>query len=341
MSEEAPSPFLEGTNIQYAWDSTSLGYLKQCPRKYYYTMIEGWRGKGEAVTLKWGQEYHHSLEYYYKLMAMREPHTPFTHDEALRIVVMDALLRTYPWPFEDRNWSRENLIRSIVWYLDEHEHDACKTVMLANGKPAVELSFQMQLDFGPSWRPRPNVAELEAMLNSEEDVAITVNPDGSISAEGVTGQPYILCGHLDRVVDFGGHPFVMDHKSTKSTVSADFFARFDPDNQMSLYTIGGQVIFDTPIRGVIIDAAQIAVGFTRFTRGFVYRTHGQLEEWLGDLRFWLAQAENMAMANYWPMNDKACFLCNFKSVCSKDPSVRQRFLEADFRREQWNPLKVR
>ena len=40
------SPFLPGTKIQYAWDSTSLGWLKTCPSLYFYHMIEGWRMKG-------------------------------------------------------------------------------------------------------------------------------------------------------------------------------------------------------------------------------------------------------------------------------------------------------
>jgi PD-(D/E)XK nuclease superfamily len=184
----------------------------------------------------------------------------------------------------------------------------------------------MQLDFGPSvvgWVPDPETR------------------DKIIADGGTPNQPYVLCGHLDRVVLFNEEPFTMDHKSTKSTVSTNFFERFDPDNQMSLYTLASRVIFKTPVRGVIIDAAQIAVGFTKFTRGFAYRTEGQLEEWTNDLRFWLAQAESFAIANYWPMNDKACFLCNFKGICSKDPGVRERFLEADFKREFWNPLKTR
>ena len=58
------SPFLPGTNIQYAWDSTSLGMLKTCPRLYQYTMIDGWSAKDENVHLRFGQEYHSALEEY-------------------------------------------------------------------------------------------------------------------------------------------------------------------------------------------------------------------------------------------------------------------------------------
>jgi hypothetical protein len=68
----APSPFVEGTQLQFAWDSTSLGYLKECPRKYFYTIVEGWRGKGQSVHLEFGGLYHKALEEYDKLRAREE-----------------------------------------------------------------------------------------------------------------------------------------------------------------------------------------------------------------------------------------------------------------------------
>jgi hypothetical protein len=63
---ESPPPFLPDTQIQYAWDSTSLGWLKTCPRLYQYSMLEGWRSRGESVHLKFGQLYHSGLELYDK-----------------------------------------------------------------------------------------------------------------------------------------------------------------------------------------------------------------------------------------------------------------------------------
>jgi len=100
----------------------------------------------------------------------------------------------------------------------------------------------------------------------------------------------------------------------------------------------------TPVRGVIIDAAQIAVGFSRFSRGFTFRTEAQIEEWLTNTKEWLARAEDYAVAGFWPMNDKACHHyggCVFRKVCSKSPEVRHKFLETDFVKKQWNPLEPR
>jgi hypothetical protein len=69
MTEPAQSPFFAGTALQWAWDSTSLALLKECPRKYHYVMVEGWRAKGESVHLRFGGLYHSALEQYDKLRA--------------------------------------------------------------------------------------------------------------------------------------------------------------------------------------------------------------------------------------------------------------------------------
>lgn len=298
-----PSPFLEGTHAQWAWDSTSLGWFKECPYKYYLNMIEGWRAKGEQVHLDFGIFYHRALEHYDLQRA-----AGCSHDMALEAAVEKALCLTWingkPWRLSktldasDKTSlkCRENLIRTVVWYLDKFKDDPAKTV-ISDGKPMVEQHFQLDI-----------------------------------------GNGYALCGYLDRVVEFQGLPFVMDRKSTASTLSDHYFARFDPDNQMSLYTFVAQVIFKNPIKGVIVDAAQVAVGFSRFVRKIISKTPDQIDEWLKDLRQWLAQARHYATIGYWPRNDKSCAFCTFREICNKSPSVRQKFLESNFERHPWNPL---
>lgn len=311
MTGTAPSPFLPGTKIQFAWDSTSLGWLKECPRKYQYSMIEGWRSKGESVHLKFGQLYHKALEDFDKYQAADH----LSHDEALARVVREAMIATWntetatPWESDHSNKTRETLIRSIIWYLDHFKDDPAETVILANGKPAVELSFRLELDFGP-----------------------------------IVDQPFVICGHLDRVCNYSGGAYVMDRKTSTATLSSSYFDQYDPDNQMSLYTFAAQVIYQTPVKGVIIDAVQIAVGFSRFSRGFTYRTEAQINEWLNDTRHWFRLAEQYATDGYWPMNDKSCHKyggCPFRHICQKSPEVRQRFLESDFIKHPWNPLESR
>lgn len=319
------SPFLEGTAIQFAWDSTSLKWAKTCPRLYYYSMICGYQSMDESIHLRFGREYHKALEEYDLCRAIG-----YNHDDAEREVVKQLMLRLEDYEDPDPGAKRsialktkDNLLRTVIWYLEQFENDPAKTHILQNGEPAVELTFKFELDFGPG----------PFNGNFSNDLGETIS------------QPYLLCGHLDRVVNFNDELFVMDRKTTTTTPSTHYFNKYEPDNQMTLYSLAGQIILKSPIRGVIIDAAQILTDSSRFVRGITYRSPDQLEEWLDDLKHHLRVFENYAAEGYWPQNDTACDNfggCRFREICSKSPKVRETYLSADFTEEHpWNPLEIR
>jgi hypothetical protein len=299
------SPFLPGTHIQYAWDSTSLGYLKECPRKYQLTMIEGWRSRGESVHLTFGIHFHKALENYDLFRAYG-----LDHEEAISWVVHYLFNATHGWDSDHHAKNRETLFRSIIWYLETYSDDPAKTLILSNGKPAVELSFRF---------------ETEVVVPGSRD-------------------HYILSGHMDRLVDFGGTRYVMDRKTTGGGIGTYFFDNFSPDNQMTLYTIASQIVYNMPVAGVMIDAAQVLVGHTAFGRGITMRSAGQLDEWMKDFEVWMATAHAYAVRGHWPMNEKSCGNyggCTFRGICNKDPAVRDAFLRTDFEKRFWNPLEER
>jgi len=331
------SPFLPGTKTQWAWDSTSIGLLKTCPRLYQYTILDGYQPKGESVHLRFGSEFHSALWNYDRMIAEDIP-----HDEAVREAVHALMITTADWrPVPDpdqprdprKHKNRESLIRTVIYYLDHRRNDPLKTYKMANGEAAVEVSFRFELSFGPDHH---NPREYGA---SPADVAL-----------GLV-QPYLLCGHLDRICeDANGDLFIEDHKTTTSTPGQYYFAGYEPNNQMSLYTTAGQVVLEAPVRGVAINAVQLLLEppYARFIRGFTFRNPEQLEEWQTDLSRWLQLAEWYAENDYWPQNDTACDKfggCGFRNVCSKAPSVRHIYLNSDFTKlsedERWNPLKSR
>lgn len=335
--QEAPSfvsPFLPNTNIRYLWSASSLEAFKRCPRYYYYTYIEGWDRPSEKVDLQFGHLYHSALERYDHL---RLGDTAFDHELALHIVVLELLLTTRDFKPDHKYKNRPNLVRSVIWYLDKFKDDPAKTVILNNGQPAVELPFRFELD----WGPEAGKTYIKENVVEHGQGAITYDLKEQ-------AQPYILHGFLDRIVDFQGFQFVMDRKTTKSTPGDYYFDQYSPHTQMTLYTIAGQIVFEMPIKGVIIDAVQVAIDFTRPVRGMTYRTADFLEEWLKDLRFWFAQAEACAVEDTWPQNDTACGMyggCKFREVCSKSPGVREVYLKSNFvqtsEEERWNQRQNR
>lgn len=322
-----PSHFLPGTNIQFAWDSTSLNYLKTCPRLYKYTMLDGYSSGEESYHLRFGIEFHKTLEEY-----DRERANGAKPKAAYRTAIFNLLVRTHSWKVDTDtpagNYkNRWTLVSLCIDYLDHYVDDPAKTYIKADGKPAVELSFRFALDWGPS----SSVYKLTNGAHADVD------------------EPYLLCGHLDRVVSFSDSLFVMDRKTSKTTLGEYYFDQYAPNNQMTLYTLAGQLVLGSPIKGVIIDGAQILLEKPNaFKRGMTYRTQEQLDEWLADLHYWLGLAETFAVNNYWPMNDTACDKfggCRFREVCSKSPNVRGIYLKSNFKQlpqeERWNPLKER
>lgn len=305
----ANSAFIPGTKQQFAWDSTSIGALKKCPYYYQLTIVDGYQSQLDNVHLTFGIAYHSATERYDHARAKGD-----NHEAALRIAIRHALAITWnsetnrPWISEDKNKNRLTLIRTLVWYLDKFQDDKLETVLLANGKPAVELSFRLEMDFGPATAP---------------------------------GQMYMLCGHLDRIATLEGQTFIVDKKTTRHTLDDNYFRGYTPDNQFSTYSFAGRIIYPGPIHGLIVDAAQIAVTFSRFQRGLVSRTAEQLDEWYADLQVKLRENEQYVANNYWPRNDKACFMCEFREICSKSPSQREAWLKNKFRKRVWNPLQTR
>jgi hypothetical protein len=306
----------DADGIQYGWDSTSIKAVEKCLRYYFYKHIEGWQPRRKSVHLLFGGWYASALESYHSYVA-----AGMDSEDALIEVVAEALQETWeyeedesgepipgtghPWQSDHNTKTRENLIRTIVWYIDQFgDDDNCKTVILSNGKAAVEHSFQLDADNG-----------------------------------------IILSGHIDRLVEFSGKVYVQDQKTTGNTITAKFFDSFNPDTQMSLYSFAGRALFGNPVSGVMIDAAQIAVGFTRFERGFSFRDEASLNEWYDDAMYHISNAQQATRERFFPKNTTSCGNyggCEFRNVCSRSPSVREQFLKADFERQpQWDPLESR
>lgn len=295
--------------FQVWWDAHSMSQLKRCPRLYHYTIMRGLQTKRMAATLKFGLVFHEAQEVFYKELAAGS-----TETEAFRAIfrLVISRVREEPEIFADSDKVRTpaTLLRAVIWHLDEYGvNDPAQTVILANGKPAVELSFKFPIDLD--------------------------SPDGGA---------YMLCGHLDRLVTIGADTFVEDYKTTKSALGSYFFNQWTPENQMSQYSYAGRVCYDTPTSGVIITGVKLGVTFSRTVRGFAHRSEGQLEEWMNDLKYWIKMAEQYANSNYWPMNDKNCSMyggCAFQEICSKDPVVRESFISTRFITRIWDPTQSR
>lgn len=307
-------------NLQIYIDSTSLRAFLECPRKYWHSIILGRVPVAENVHLTFGILVHKSFEVYHRARFAGQ-----SHEDALRATVQWALEATWiralnrPWtPNDDKVGqikNRYSLLRTIIWYLDEYQNDLMQTAVV-NGQAAVEIPFMMD--------------------------------SGHTSS---TGEPFTLCGFLDRIVIQQGQYFVTDVKTTTHSVNpstkegAKFFNKFSPDPQMTLYTIAGQTAYGIPVKGVMVDGIQIKTEGNDFGRQFIPRSPEQLAEWQEQLLYWLMQLNQCATSNTWPRNDAACELyggCPYRQVCAKPTqSEADQCLETYYQPRSWDPLKRR
>src|SRR5579885_235164 len=319
--QDSNSPFSPVLpTLQLYIDATSLTALKTCPEYYNNRIRLGYVTQARATNpdLFWGGEFHAACELYDHLRVQG-----LSHDKAVLKTVKHLFIRTWdfetnrPWVSEKPAKTRYTLIRAVVWYLEQFKDDPLETIILHNGKPAVELSFRF----------------------STEIKTISTN------------ETFIACGHLDRCVKFHGKIYITDKKTSSFELDDKFFALFNPDVQMGLYAIAGAIVFDTEIDGLIIDGVQCLVTGNRYRREFIQLTQAQREQYLEDLRFWLQVLEHLALNEYknpnkpWPKNETQCFkynrLCEFHRVCSEDPAHRMRLLETYYTKQPWNPREVR
>lgn len=322
------SPFIPGTQVQYAWDSVSLTSILSCPRRYQYSIIEGRVSKNPnyAIALVFGILFHSGMEFYHKARFEGQPHDEAMHTALGQTMALPAAA-TLPTDgdiaeMEDTHDADEDdgiqlrnskirtryyLARAIVWYLDHYgEDDQLRTLALPSGAPAVEVSFRIPLP-------------LE-----------------------VAGHPVLLCGHIDRIVEWNGRIYATDYKTTKS-LTQQFFQSFDLSHQLTGYRAATDIILgEAEGNGVIIDGIALQVGQAKFGRHVAERTKGQIEEYFQTLRYATGLAQKFAAEGFYPMNTSACYFCEYKDICRKTPSVRSAYLQKAFdKKPGWNPLANR
>lgn len=335
-----PSPPHKGhfsTNIpflQNVWDSTTLGCLKTCPRKYQLTFVQDLVPNVSSPHLDFGLLLHKGREIYYRAIV-----AGLSHNGAL-VTCLRKVIELSGRYVEEAQASPENLLDQVVgsalpadgsaaprvwqpwrsghklkdlyhcllaltWYLDHYQHDSFTTFILADGKPAVELSFKLGLGF----------------------------PDPS-------GVEYFISGHIDRVATCDDLHWLSDLKSSTAPLNDNYFSQFNPSNQMTLYQLAGQAIFGFAIQGMMIDAVQVLANGVNLQRGFIHRTQDQLQAWLGELKLWIAQAELYAKSGIWPMNDTACSHyggCAYQPICAAPKSQQEAQRKLHYVKRVWDP----
>jgi RecB family exonuclease len=297
-------------NFQFVWDSVSYGAIQTCPRKYKFSIIDGYQLSPTPSTLLFGIYFHKIQEVWHKLLA----HGMDKDLALLRCVRLAGLLGENL--LNDRNErTKETLIRATVWYLDQFKNDPAQTNIRPDGTPAVEYSFQLPL------------------FNIDNQ---TIYLAGHLDRVATFQNSVYLCDYKTTKSDLGDR-FLSTFKP-----SYQFEGYLAAAHILSSVPTS---VFPSPPTGLIIDGIQLGVTFTRFQRFIVRITKPEIDEYLTDLEYTIkVKAKGYAEANHWPAEKTSCHLyggCEFLSVCSKPPQDRERILKTNYVKRTWDPAKAR
>src|SRR6185503_15211932 len=108
--------------LQLYWDSTSMGTLMDCPRKYLLSNVFGFAPRDESVHLRFGIMYHSALETYDRVKALYQKHDHDTDEAIHRTAMFHAVRKALsdswnfelkrPWASDHKYKNRLTLIRS-------------------------------------------------------------------------------------------------------------------------------------------------------------------------------------------------------------------------------------
>lgn len=312
--------------LRLVWDATTLEALMRDPLSYYWKYVRGYRSKEPSVDLLWGTAWDKALSFYH---AEREHYDRPT-----------ALQTTITWAIEHakkveldqvaaesgnkaRKKNLATLIRSIVWYDAEHgDYDLYEPVFTNPTTVTIPLDW-------PPKKPSSSGKRKEFFT-----------PDG---------EQYYIVGNYDQIVrdKETGKLFVVERKTTATTISPHYWLSYDPSVQLNTYdwlACAGQHHRLHKRSGVFIEACQTAVGFTRFATHEVLRTPQQRAHWERVMQFWIKVAEHVAVQDNWgnAMNlATQQWESTTRNIERRSPAVWEGMLQTEMvRREPWNPLEI-
>lgn len=157
-----------------------------------------------------------------------------------------------------------------------------------------------------------------------------------------------LIGRIDKIIEWDGVTWVMDHKTT-SQLGPQFMKMHTPNLQFDGYTWAAHRMGYTNCQGVLVDAILVAKGLLDSTskaklsplaRDFAVRTNEDMGEYVKNV--WAIQKDiNMCeMEDVWTPNFDACTYygeCPYRRVCKEPVDLRERVIEMDYVVDRWDP----
>lgn len=287
-------------------DSTAITRFMECPRKYFYSMVLGYKSDKPYPYFTFGNAYHKFRE----IIELRwREESDLTKCDVYILEGMERALKFFdkhhvPPPkgnkFEFMN--KERIMKSCLVGAKHWKREKAEGVIKVL---AVEQPFQIIL------------------------------PDGEV-----------IAGRFDQVINYRGKILGRDFKTssisgsyyvntlnpndqfTRYTYAENKLTGWDENDVNSKMTCEGQlieVLFNTKTTGPTIESFP------------AMRTRNEVLNWLKEQEYWHKVMQLCRDTDVWPMNTKSCTYCEFRPVCKmSSESMQQSYLKHNYKHEPWD-----
>lgn len=287
-------------------DSTAVTKYMECPRKYFYSMVLGYKKTSQEPYFAFGNAYHKFREVL-EIHWMADPQLSNSQDyimAALERAMKYAKKHLVPgdkgtkWEFMNVDRVMKSCLKGAEHWLREKKEGRIEVI-------AIEQPFQIVL------------------------------PDGEI-----------IAGRLDQKIIRGGKPRGRDFKTSsqapiyysKGLSPNDQFSRYtfaenklvgwdenDPNHRPPVEGQDIEVLFNTKTTGPAIETYP------------VNKSRHELMTWLKEQEFWHRMLSMSREEDRYPMNTKSCNFCEFHKVCAmSSETMQQSYLKNNFKHEPWD-----
>lgn len=309
------------------FDNTRVSCHRQCPRRFYWRHVRHIAPATTKPALAFGASWHAAMDAVWQVGTTNRD-------------MSDAEVANFGYAAFCNEWETK--------YTYPLYQDMSPDQRDEFGFRHDETAYHMLHNYVSQRRMFMNKMKL---IEVEKPFAVPLDPD----------DPNLFyIGRLDKIVEWEGRIWVIEHKTTSSYRKAGYFSptwvdSFSPNSQVDGYLHALHMLYGDKAKGVMIDGAlvhkTVHEGFTFIP---IERAMSQLDAWLWETLYQIRviQNDNKHVDQFkdapflpaFPKNTGSCIdfntqctymeLCKFLANPSARDDVPQGFVE-----EKWEPFK--
>lgn len=278
--------------------STSWKEYEDCPRKYFFSIVLGFKGKTWHPPFVWGIAYHKFREVLSKVYGYGDNTPPKFDEDKARQAYKDAYMEGMEY-----------------WIKNSHSTVGTKWDFMTVER--LSNSFLYAFKYWKDERQRGNIKVLEV-----EQILIVQLPDGSYTS-----------ARIDELIEWNYRIWGRDFKTT--SWSLDMYDRgLNPNDQFTRQSYIESKIVGKPVDGVVVEPLFNAKPTKKDTKGPIIqrflanRTDWEMEQWEKDE---IQDRKTLKMyreEDNYPQRETHCFRCHFRSVCCR-PSEQSQMAQLE------------